>query len=174
MEKIDLTGKKFGSLMVLNDSRKRTKAGEILWRCQCDCHKKNVLDVRGYNLRNGLTRSCGCLVLKTNTKHGDGGKTKLYRTWLNIKQRCSNKKLREYKWYGKRGIKVCKEWMNDFQKFKQWALKNGYKPGLSIDRIDPNGNYSPENCQWITIEENRKRSNEFNRLRKLKLVEVSE
>ncbi len=81
-------------------------------------------------------------------------KTKLFYIWQNMKQRCSNKKNKTYQYYGKKGITVCKEWLNNFKVFKKWALENGYSEGLSIDRIDNDGNYEPSNCQWLTLAEN--------------------
>ena len=94
--------------------------------------------------------------------HGDS-QTKLYKTYQRMKNRCYRKNFPHYEIYGGRGIKICDEWLNDFVKFKDWALKNGYKEGLSIDRINVNGDYEPSNCQWITMEEqaNNKRNNIF-------------
>jgi len=105
-------------------------------------------------------KSCGCmrdkLARESNTKHGDA-KIKhifrLYRTWTDIKRRCYNKNEQAYKNYGGRGIAVCDEWKNDYVTFKTWALENGYKDNLSIDRIDNDGNYEPDNCKWSTRKE---------------------
>lgn len=93
-------------------------------------------------------------------RHGYS-QTKLYRTYQRMKNRCYNKNFPHYEIYGGRGIIVCDEWLNDFVKFKDWALSNGYQEGLSIDRINPNGNYEPFNCRWITMFEqaNNKRNN---------------
>lgn len=109
-------------------------------------------------------KSCGCarekLIGETTLKHGDNRSRKrhgnphpLYSIWSGMKARCSNNKSKAYKWYGGKGVQVCKEWL-EYLNFKEWALANGYKIGLSIDRVDSNGNYCPENCQWITREEN--------------------
>ena len=163
----NLIGQRFGRLLVFKDSGKRSKAGEMIWSCKCDCG--NSSEVRGHSLRNGHTKSCRCLMKEINTKHGEGSRTKLYGVWLNIKQRCSNKKLREYKWYGAKGIRVCQDWQETYLVFKRWAMANGYQMGLTIDRINSNGDYCPENCQWITRIENIRKANAE---RWNKLVEV--
>ena len=85
-------------------------------------------------------------------KHGMAG-TRLYRAWTNMRNRCNRKADKEYKHYGGRGIKVCEEWQNDFETFKEWALSNGYDDTLTLDRIDTNGNYEPNNCRWVTRKE---------------------
>lgn len=108
-------------------------------------------------LRDGkICKSCGCahdkLVGKANIKHGDS-KSRLHYIWNNMKQRCYNKNDNAYKHYGGRGIKVCNEWKNDYVKFRDWALENGYKDNLEIDRIDNDGNYEPDNCKWSTRKE---------------------
>ena len=117
------------------------------------------------DLENGLRdKSCGCSKEKiqknnqlnknnSNYKHGEST-IKLYRVWDGIKQRCSNPKTKSYKNYGGRGITICLEWTNDYTKFRDWALNNGYAEGLQINRINNNGNYCPENCEWITPKEN--------------------
>ena len=112
-------------------------------------------------------KSCGCYKGKLtgigNVTHGDsvvGKRIRLYRIWLNMKNRCSNPKLLCSKYYYDKGIKVCDEWENSYIKFKEWALNNGYKNNLQIDRIDSNGNYSPENCQWLTAAQNTRKSSQ--------------
>lgn len=84
-------------------------------------------------------------------KHGLCG-TPLYNVWLTMKQRCYNPKDKHYKWYGSKGVKVCSEWLNNAEAFVEWALNNDYKPGLTLDRIDSNGDYTPSNCRFITIQ----------------------
>lgn len=149
---IDMTGKKHGKLQVLGFAGIH-KDGQAYWNCLCDCG--NTAIVAGNKLRSGHTVSCGCYkVLRQHQTHVIHGKTnsQLYVAWCNMKSRCYNPKNIMAHRYGARGISVCDEWKNDFTAFGAWALSNGYEEGLTLDRIDVNGNYCPENCRWVTKE----------------------
>ncbi len=146
---VDLTGKTFGELVVIGRTKK--KSMPVYWDCKCSCGK--IKSVAAKHLKSGATKSCGCKQhIRSHYIHGMTG-TKLYKTRIHMLERCNNPKDKSYKNYGGRGIKVCEEWSKSFTSFRDWALANGYKEGLSIDRIDVNGNYEPSNCRWITMAE---------------------
>lgn len=153
---IQMINAKFGRLKVVSQAEP-TKDNHKRWLCECECGNKTIVD--GRDLRKGATKSCGCLlkeiakkkIIKINTKHGDSH-TRLYNIWQNMKDRCYRINNKNYKYYGERNILVCPEWFS-YMNFKDWALNNGYKDNLTIDRINVNGNYEPINCRWITIQE---------------------
>lgn len=160
---IDITGKRYGRLTVKRLIGK-TSYRDTLWECECDCGNKVV--VKKGNLLSGNTKSCGCLREENITKHG-GCNSRLYRVWQAMKHRCLNPKDAEYHNYGGRGITVCNEWL-DFKNFYDWSILNGFneyasKGESTIDRINVNDGYKPENCRWVDMktQSNNRRNNRF-------------
>lgn len=171
--KHDLQGKRFGKWTVIKEDGRI--GSNVAWLCRCDCG--NVARVRATALVNGYSKSCGCNRIHAITTHNATG-TPLFDVWRNIKERCTNPNYKTYGNYGGRGIKVCDEWLESFESFYEWAVNNGYKQGLSIDRIDVDGNYEPSNCRWETnkVQARNKRNTVFlehNGVRK-RLIEWSE
>lgn len=132
------------------NGRKERKA---IFRCVCGKEVESQI----VNVKNGNTNSCGChkieQVRQRFTKHGLSVHP-LNKVWRNIKGRCNNPKDKDFHYYGGRGIKICDEWLNDFQRFYNWAFANGYRQGLEIDRENNDGNYEPGNCRFVTRAQN--------------------
>lgn len=160
----DITGLKFGRLTVLEKVGKQNKHHRSHWICKCDCGK--IIEAREDSLRNGHTTSCGCYnrerVSQTASTHRLTN-SRLYSIWENIVDRIENPNCKGYKYYGGRGIAICKEWRNDFKTFYDWSMSNGYQDNLTIDRINVDGNYEPSNCRWVTweIQNSNKRNNHY-------------
>ena len=155
----DMIGKTFGRLTVVGYAGARKQNGCVrrLWNCECSCGGKAVVDTK--NLTTGNTKSCGCLAKEIHSKKriDDSVRNKhesLRAIWKGMKSRCYNHNNPEYNRYGGRGITICDKWLKTSKEFIEWGLNNGYEIGLSIDRIDTNGNYEPSNCQFITRSEN--------------------
>ena len=162
MRVTDLAGHRFGYLTVIK--RIGSRWGHSLWECKCDCGESCK------RTPNQLTQndkvSCGCMTKNSqhfaNFRHGGTG-TRLYRIWKAMKTRCTNPNVPYFQYYGGKGIAVCEEWQNDFQSFFGWSMANGYSDGLTIDRINGDGDYSPENCRWVTMTVQNRNKKKVNR-----------
>lgn len=159
MKALELSGKQFGRWTVIE---KISNTKPVKWACRCECG--TTKEVYAQALTRGTSRSCGCyrkeFLSDLKTVHTKKP-TKLYNVWNTMRRRCDNKNVKSFSDYGGRGIKVCAEWNESFETFRDWAFESGYKEGLEIDRIDVDGNYSPDNCRWVSrqINANNKRNN---------------
>lgn len=164
---LDLSGQRFGQLVAVEiDHHAGSRA---IWKCKCDCGNMALVSVS--NLRDGHTQSCGCLqatrvsdALRTHGHKGSRSVNRLYPIWRAMKQRCFRQSSKAYKYYGGRGITVCDEWLK-YENFMKWAYSHGYDPNVergkcTIDRIDVNGNYEPNNCRFVdmVVQNNNKRN----------------
>lgn len=161
----DLTGLRFGKLVVLKRNEANTNGGKPQWDCVCDCGNHTV--VPASDLISSNTRSCGCLRGEAHYRKytvPNLMKTRIYSIWCGMKQRCRDVNAINYRHYGGKGIKVCDEWVNNLQAFHEWAMANGYADHLTLDRIDNDKGYSPDNCRWVTMKEQQNnRSNNVKR-----------
>lgn len=157
----DIAGQRFGRLIALCKvtQPEGSPCRVEKWECRCDCG--NISTPSFYKLVNGKAKSCGCMktesIIARSTRHNAAKrrlKSRLYTIWMNMRQRCGNPKSPRFKDYGGKGVSVCQLWRDNFLSFQEWALSNGYSDKLTIDRKNPNGDYTPENCRWITLEEN--------------------
>lgn len=156
---IDIKGQRFGRLVVVERVKNKWKNHGSYWLCKCDCGKEKI--VESHNLRNGSTKSCGCLNDEkrgqSNKTHGQSHRERLYAVWCSMRARCDRPTAEPFERYGGRGISVCDEW-RDYAVFREWAYSHGYVENVrgvycSIERIDNDGNYEPDNCKFVTAKE---------------------
>lgn len=159
---IDITGQRFGRLVAVRTDGYYRK--QIKWLFQCDCGGQ--ISRISYDVRSGGVASCGCARARCGEEPRGPGwqprrKQRLYKIWCAMKRRCHSPTSDGYAYYGARGVSVCTEWRGDYSAFRTWALENGYRDDLEIDRIDVDGGYGPGNCRWvdrITNMNNRRRT----------------
>lgn len=155
MKFIDLTGMTYNNLHVLY--KLHNVKGRTKWLCQCKCG--TLVEVVGNSLRTGRTKSCGCLRIINHVCRHNKSNTRLYSIWRNMKQRCTNPRNKDFKYYGAQGVVVQLDWLDDFDNFYRWAISSGYSDSLTLDRIDCTGDYSASNCRWVTrLEQSNNRS----------------
>lgn len=148
--KSQMLGNIYGRLTVIGEAHRLVGTNRYVCVVQCDCGIVKSID--SYMVRNGITKSCGCARPKALTTHGESKKSELYRKWCSMRRRCLCVSDTSYKQYGGRGISICKEW-DSYIVFRDWAVANGYQQGLTIERINVNGNYEPSNVKWIPSKE---------------------
>ncbi len=188
---VDLIGERYGRLTVIAKSgQEKEKHRRSLWLCECDCGKQKIVTTD--HLKSGSTKSCGCLKREVATAqileysaqnpgarrtHGATGK-KIYWAYQHMMERCYSPQSERFISYGARGICVCDEWKNNPKAFVDWSLSNGFEEDLTLDRINVNGDYCPENCRWVSwdVQANNKRSSVYVNVRgeKLTLAQVAQ
>ena len=171
---IDITGNRYGRLVVIKRSY-TDKDKFVRWECKCDCG--NTYYGRSYELKNGIVKSCGCLEIENRQHIGKEihglSQLPIYKVWKSMKARCYRETDKRYSRYGGRGISVCNEWLHSPEAFIEWANKNGYSKGLSLDRIDNNSNYSPENCRFVSTAINNRNSSNV-KLHDMEILKIKE
>lgn len=150
----DLKGKVFGLLHVIKKSERRSTHGNVYWKCKCECGVEK--EYPSDRLLGGFYTHCGCKTIKERKLKGEAhgfSHSPLYRIWVGMRDRCNNSRNSSYRYYGALGVEVCEEWNKSFVSFREWAISNNYEEGLTIERINPFGNYEPQNCKWIPLKE---------------------
>lgn len=155
----DLTGQRFGKWLIIGRAPNRGRS--VMWFGKCDCG--SIKTVAGTSLKTGTSTSCGCNLLNRKPRSHGLSKHPLYKVWQRMKGCTTSKTHQDYKHYGARGIAVCSEWLSNFSNFYEWAISSGYERGLTIERVDVNGNYEPDNCTWIPRSEQPKNTRRTNR-----------
>lgn len=178
--RLDISGQRFGKLVAIERSERKTTKGQYYWICKCDCG--NYTEAVPSNLKHGHVTSCGCVSRQSHSdvmkrwhdEHPENrqthglSSTRLFVVWADMRARCGNENSTNYRNYGGRGIKVCDEWADDFAAFYEWACKNGYdetapRGVCTLDRINTNGNYEPSNCRFVDAKQqaNNRRENRY-------------
>lgn len=146
---------KYGRLTILEKDLERSKNRRTYYICKCDCGTIKSIRYDSLTDKKHPTVSCGCYNKEQHIKKHNQSRTRFYHVWASMKDRCNNPNNKNYKHYGGRGIKVYNDWNgpSGWECFRDWSISNGYHDGLTIDRIDVNGNYEPNNCRWVTQSE---------------------